>query len=342
MLNRWACSNIRRRLSSAIALQLLETPHGALGSFAFRAVPGVVFESSWWMDQRSYHSYCQKKWNTLGVPLPNALAQQSSWLSSRARGKDHEAWGRGKTPYEILEVSPTVTKKELKVAYFKAAKKHHPDVNPGDEEGARARFQYVSAAYEVLSDDRKRREYDANARASAWSGGGTQTNRQHRGAANDWKRRQQQTDGYQSYNQQQQQQWYNQTNSYGNYRASNDFFHYMSREDLEIIKEAFAEYEKEMREDVTFAVEAINKGEFRKAGSVLSEYTGVVLGIFLPVAAILRFPALVVAVSTFLFRFGFYILVTIATDYYGIFGLIWRFFVRRAKNRAARRAARRQ
>ena len=116
----------------------------------------------------------------------------------------------------------------------------------------------------------------------------------------------------------------------------------MTREDLDIIKQAWADYEKEMREDVEYAVRCINKGEFRRAASVLSEYTGIIFGIFLPLAAVLRFPALIVAVSTFMFRFGFYILAHIATDYYGIWSRIWRFFVSRAKNRGARRAARRK
>lgn len=256
---------------------------------------------------------------------------QTVSLSTRAK-KDHEAWGRGKTPYQILEVSPTASQKEIKIAYFKAAKKHHPDVNPDDEEGARARFQFVSAAYELLSDERKRREYDSTSTASAWSGS---ANRQQRSAANDWKRRQQQAEGFNA------QQWHHQTSSYNNYARSDEFFHYVTREDLDIIKQAWSEYEREMKEDIEYSIRLINKGEVRKAMSVLSEYTGLILGIGLPIAAFVRFPALIAVVSTFMFRFGFYILAAIATDYYGIWRELWRFFVRRAKNRSARRAERR-
>lgn len=265
------------------------------------------------------------------VPYTHAQSMIASF-SSRAK-RDHEAWGRGKSPYKILEVSPTASQKEIKIAYFKAAKKHHPDVNPDDEEGARARFQFVSAAYELLSDESKRRKYDSTSRASAWSGSG---NRQQQGAANDWKRRQEQADGFNA------QQWQHQTSSYNNYARSDEFFHYVTREDLDVIKQAWADYEKEMKEDIEYAGRLINKGELRKAASVLSEYTGLIVGIGIPVAAFLRFPALIALVSTFLFRFGFYILITVATDYYGIWRMIWKFFVRRAQNRSARRAKRRE
>jgi hypothetical protein len=50
----------------------------------------------------------------------------------------------------------------LKLAYYHEAKKHHPDMNPGDAK-AKAKFQKISQAYEVLSDDRKRRLYDSGA-----------------------------------------------------------------------------------------------------------------------------------------------------------------------------------
>src|SRR5258706_7051365 len=61
--------------------------------------------------------------------------------------------------YEILGVSRTATEKELKAAYRKLARKHHPDVNPGDK-NAEAKFKEVSEAFAVLSDHDKRAKYD--------------------------------------------------------------------------------------------------------------------------------------------------------------------------------------
>jgi len=61
--------------------------------------------------------------------------------------------------YSTLGVPKTATEKELKQAYRKLARKHHPDVNPGDK-GAEAKFKEINEAYEVLGDTDKRRKYD--------------------------------------------------------------------------------------------------------------------------------------------------------------------------------------
>jgi molecular chaperone DnaJ len=58
--------------------------------------------------------------------------------------------------YKVLGVVPTASDKEITRAYRKLAKEHHPDANPGSEE----RFKEISAAYDVLGDAEKRKEYD--------------------------------------------------------------------------------------------------------------------------------------------------------------------------------------
>ena len=61
--------------------------------------------------------------------------------------------------YEVLGISKTATEDEIKKAYRKLARKHHPDVNPGDK-SAEDKFKEINEAYEVLSDADKRKRYD--------------------------------------------------------------------------------------------------------------------------------------------------------------------------------------
>lgn len=61
--------------------------------------------------------------------------------------------------YGILDVSRSASQRDIKVAYFKLAKKYHPDLNP-ESKDARVKFHRVAAAYEVLGDATKRHEYD--------------------------------------------------------------------------------------------------------------------------------------------------------------------------------------
>jgi curved DNA-binding protein len=61
--------------------------------------------------------------------------------------------------YSVLGVPRTATEKEIRSTYRKLARKHHPDVNPGNSE-AEARFKQINEAYEVLSDAQKRAKYD--------------------------------------------------------------------------------------------------------------------------------------------------------------------------------------
>ncbi|HEY7529164.1 MAG TPA: molecular chaperone DnaJ [Gemmatimonadota bacterium] len=70
--------------------------------------------------------------------------------------------------YRELGVADTASADQVKKAYRKLAKQHHPDVNPGSAE----RFKRISEAYAVLGNDEKRRQYDEMRRLGAFAGFG--------------------------------------------------------------------------------------------------------------------------------------------------------------------------
>ena len=72
--------------------------------------------------------------------------------------------------YDILGVKPGVSDVDLKKAYRKLALKFHPDKNPGPD--AAEKFKEISMAYEVLSNEDKRRIYDAHGEQGIKEGGG--------------------------------------------------------------------------------------------------------------------------------------------------------------------------
>src|SRR3954447_21115643 len=61
--------------------------------------------------------------------------------------------------YTVLGVPRNATDKDIKTAYRKLARKHHPDVNPGDKKSEDL-FKEIGEAYAVLSDPDKRKKYD--------------------------------------------------------------------------------------------------------------------------------------------------------------------------------------
>lgn len=67
--------------------------------------------------------------------------------------------------YTRLGVTPNATPEEIRKAYRRGALREHPDRNPGNGREAEERFKKLNQAYEILSDDNKRRMYDASGRA---------------------------------------------------------------------------------------------------------------------------------------------------------------------------------
>jgi molecular chaperone DnaJ len=75
-----------------------------------------------------------------------------------------------KNYYEVLGVPESASAKDIKAAYRKLSRQLHPDANPGDD-AAEERFKEVSAAYDVLGDEAKRKEYDEVRRLGPMAGG---------------------------------------------------------------------------------------------------------------------------------------------------------------------------
>jgi DnaJ-class molecular chaperone len=142
-----------------------------------------------------------------------------NYLDNGTRGLSTKA--SRMSPYQVLGVDRAATDKEIKLAYFREAKKWHPDVNPGDH-SAKEKFQEVAAAYELLRDAKKRADYD---RYEASGGSNYQSNK----TTQDW---------HQSAS-------YAQTNAH-------DIFTQV-QQDAEVVKDALKMYAEEVQDDLKYA-----------------------------------------------------------------------------------------
>ncbi|XP_049291523.1 protein tumorous imaginal discs, mitochondrial isoform X1 [Anopheles funestus] len=123
-------------------------------------------------DRHLQRTPCSSRSNTL-------QSTRSFYTSNILRKKDY---------YNTLGVTKNASPKEIKKAYYKLAKKYHPDTNK-DDPNAGKKFQEVSEAYEILSDETKRREYDTFGQTSEQmgrSGNGPGSNAGPQGFSQNW------------------------------------------------------------------------------------------------------------------------------------------------------------
>ncbi|KAJ1927865.1 DnaJ sub A member 3, mitochondrial [Tieghemiomyces parasiticus] len=109
----------------------------------------------------------------LRLPRCSGYALRTTILTSRPSGRPDiltrtyasAARRSGDTFYESLGVSPQSTRPDIKKAFYKLSMKYHPDRNAGNSE-AHSKFIQLSEAYDTLSDEVKRREYDRQLRVN--------------------------------------------------------------------------------------------------------------------------------------------------------------------------------
>ena len=94
--------------------------------------------------------------------LSSSTPFRLTYLSSAAKPRMMRAFFStpGKDLYDVLGVGRDASSSEIKTAYYKKAKEHHPDLNPGDPD-AKNRFQEVNTAYHTLIDENLRYNYDS-------------------------------------------------------------------------------------------------------------------------------------------------------------------------------------
>jgi hypothetical protein len=121
----------------------------------------------WYFCERHAAEY-NRNWNYFeGLTAEDAAAREAEEQSSASafRQAGHYGWGgpgdgsRSRDEMhalDLLEVEADAGFEEIRAAYRRLAKAHHPDLKPGDAEAA-ARFQAIQAAYEVLRKAEERR-----------------------------------------------------------------------------------------------------------------------------------------------------------------------------------------
>ncbi|MCO5555287.1 hypothetical protein L7F22_008832 [Adiantum nelumboides] len=77
------------------------------------------------------------------------------------------------TSYDVLEIPPTATDREIKAAYRRLAGQYHPDrTPPAEKEASTTKFLQIHAAYSLLSDPRRRAQYDLQLSLTAFQATG--------------------------------------------------------------------------------------------------------------------------------------------------------------------------
>src|SRR2546426_2801554 len=134
--------------------------HGSRSRIAWSTFPTA---SSWCCSPPAGRSSCSRA----RVPWSSRTTRRSSPRCARSpparsgssTAADARAMAKERDLYAILGVERSASADQIKKAYRRLARKHHPDLNPGDKQ-AEERFKEISVAHDVLTDPGKRKLYD--------------------------------------------------------------------------------------------------------------------------------------------------------------------------------------
>ena len=221
----------------------------------------------------------------------------------------------GDSLYDLLGVSKSATAKEIKVAYFRLAKQYHPDVNPSAD--AKILFQKYTFAYEILSNPATRQDYDKFGKTSSSSS-----------PSGDYDSRSSSSRTQQN-------------SAYAEQHAR-DVFNSVW-EDANMIKEGLSAYFADVQEEFGDAFDAANKGDWKTVGEIAINHK-YIIGIMLPLAVFLRFPALIMPAMRVVMGVGGFLLPRLLqllqrNEGQEIAKRIWQGVIKSAKHRVERRAA---
>lgn len=189
------------------------------------------------------------------VRAPRAL-HSSQPRAPLTRGQ-RQLSSRAKDLYEVLGIDRRATSDEIKRAYYREAKKNHPDLNKST--AAAERFREVAEAYEVLGDESRRRTYDF----SGHTGG-------HAGASS--------------------------SHGWGEHPHV-DPMHVFRQVWSDLGLEDIEAYFKRVADEAGVAMGSAMRGELEPASRFAREHRGLLISVALPTMLLLRYPGLVVVVT---------------------------------------------
>src|SRR3989442_1851369 len=134
--------------------------HGSRSRIAWSMFPTA---SSWCCSRPAGRSSCSRAhapWSSRTTRRSSPrCARSPPARSGSSTAADARAMAKERDLYAILGVERSASADQIRKAYRRLARKHHPDLNPGDKQ-AEERFKEISVAHDVLTDPSKRKLYD--------------------------------------------------------------------------------------------------------------------------------------------------------------------------------------
>jgi hypothetical protein len=263
-------------------------------------------------------SGADKHHNSLRRTAPSCLEQQQHpFLLHLSFRHLATTAATNKSPYEVLGVSTSASDKEIKLAYYRKAKECHPGMNPNDPK-AKARFQDLANAYEILSSPTKRITYD-------WTGSTSTSSPSSSSTPSSWSE-----DLKEEIKEE-----------FARCGAAAEEVFLGVASDAEVIRESISNYFIDLQEDFVDAF----KGSWKEKIEFVKRHPFLVCSVLLPAVIFARFPALILVLARTAFSMQtsfWYIFFALmrkhpATLMVGSSGL-WQLIVRQAKARNARNA----